>query len=340
MADCKSELSWKGCYSGTFDLWSPGSYAHPAKLSPALGFRILEHLRELGLLKTGDTVLDPMGGIGTVAICAGAKGYKSVTVELEEKFCSFQKQNKDYAERKLYKPLDWQILQGDARRMSELLSERGLVKVSSPPYQTANTGGCGVQPLTTGKGTTRGRGFTSKGISNQEIYGTTEGQIDNLPDKPLKTVTSPPYEDSNAQAGWQYTGNKGGQFTTLLNKESYGNAKGQIGQEKAESYLEAMKVVYQEIAKCSDVLCVVVKNPTRNGRLRRLDSDTIAILEQSGWKLHCQHRSLLFEELEQSDLFGDTKKKVRGRMSFFKRLSWQQGNPVASWEDILICVQK
>ena len=115
---------------------------------------------------------------------------------------------------------------------------------------------------------------------------------------------------------------------------------GQIGrkgeQDNDGSYLTAMLKVYQEIAAVSDVLAVVIKNPTRNKQLRRLDLDTIKLLELAGWTIHCQHRALLFEELEQATLFGGTTRRVKGRMSFFKRLSWQNGQPVAAWEDIII----
>ena len=117
--------------------------------------------------------------------------------------------------------------------------------------------------------------------------------------------------------------------------DAYGQSEGQIGKEQQENYLSAMAKVYSEIAKVSDVLVVVVKNPTRNGKLRRLDLDTIKILEMSGWRIHCQHRSLLFEEIEQATLFGETEKKVKGRLSFFKRLAYIKGSPVANWEDII-----
>jgi hypothetical protein len=100
-----------------------------------------------------------------------------------------------------------------------------------------------------------------------------------------------------------------------------------------------MLQVYRETIKVSDVLTIVIKNPTRNKKLRRLDLDTIKILELAGWKIHCQHRALLFEELEQGHLFDGSQKKVKGRMSFFKRLSWQNGQPVASWEDIIVAVR-
>ncbi len=331
---CTSPLCWRGCYRGTYDLWSPESYAHPAKLSPALSFKILEHLEELGLLKQNDTVLDPMGGIGTVAITAGAKGYRAITCELEEKFTGFQRQNKVYAERKLFKPLDWQIIQGDARRLSELLTERGLVSLTSPPYSAALSGGGIAQ-----EGYTKEFQRDKIGGGNldpvgkrtymNENVGTTPGQISALPDKPLKAITSPPYDNR------------------LSDKDKrvdrpptfYSDSDDNIGNQNRETYLSAMLSVYQEIAKVSDVLAIVLKNPTRNGKLRRLDLDTIKLLEMSGWKIHCQHRALLFEELEQGDLFNGSQKKVKGRMSFFKRLSWQNGQPVASWEDVLIAVR-
>ena len=131
---CGYALYWLNCYKHSYNLITPESMGHPAKMSPTLGFRILEHLEELGLLKNGDVILDPMGGTGLTNICAGAKGYKSISVELEDPYIEFQKQNKQYAERRLFKPLDWQIIKGDSRELSLLLSEKGLVSVTSPPY--------------------------------------------------------------------------------------------------------------------------------------------------------------------------------------------------------------
>lgn len=581
-AKCGHPLYWYGCYRGTYDLINAESFAHPAKMSPSLCFRILEHLKELGLLKENDIVLDPMAGTGMTNLCAGAMGYKSVSVELEEKFVKFQKHNKEYAERRLYKPLAWQIIQGDSRRLSELVDKGGLKGVTSPPYtdlvgnyshergdpqkylerqerynekvlkekgikrpavaqysvDKANIGNLVDTPLKSivsppyensqghpslgsvnkddwgkeGKDIIKRRGLSGEygeaegqvgnlksitsppyeeslpnGLdrkaaevmvqamydkygrsyskedfeyqvelilkrSNRE-YGDTDGQIGKLKDKPLKAITSPPYEQSiiGGKSGikWQedwgkpsetrqpsqdisygdskenignlkdtplksivsppyaeaqsgggiakkgYTGLKhsptdlvgnrsympevhgqsegqianlkdtplkaivsppyegGGHHKGMLDSwggkktpvsgdsagsHGYGSTKGQI--EDAESYLGAMEKVYSEIAKVSDVLCVVVKNPTRNGKLRRLDLDTIRILELSGWKIHCQHRALLFVELEQANLFEGSKKQVKGRLSFFKRLSWQNGQPVANWEDIIIAIRK
>src|SRR3990167_4764604 len=134
MTACQSPLYWHNCYSGAYDFWCPDAYAHPAKMSVALAFKIMEHLKELGLLADGEPILDPMCGIATTGLVAGALGHPFIGIELEEKFINLSQQNKDYAERRLHKELDWQIIQGDSRRLSELLHDNGLKSVVSPPY--------------------------------------------------------------------------------------------------------------------------------------------------------------------------------------------------------------
>lgn len=316
---------WKGCYTGTFDLITPESFAHPAKMAPNLCYKIIEHLEELGLLKSGDAILDPMSGTGLTAICANAKGYKAVTIELEEKFIGFQKANKDYAGRKLGKALDWTIIQGDSRKLSELLTEHAITVTSPPYHETGNKIPSGS--ITEWKNKT---GEWRTGMR----YGDAAGQIGNLKDKPL-TVVSPPYEDIQICTTERMGIEASGERTT---ERKHGETEGNIGN-SAESYLSAMRLVYAEIAKVSDVCVVVTKNPTRNGALRRLDLDTVALLKEVGYSILCQHKALLFEESEVQDLFGETHKKVKGRMGFFKRLSYAKGNKVAAWEDVIFAVK-
>ena len=64
------EEIWTGCYSGNYDLITPESFAHPAKMAVGLCYRIFDHLEELGLLKAGATILDPMAGTGITEICS------------------------------------------------------------------------------------------------------------------------------------------------------------------------------------------------------------------------------------------------------------------------------
>lgn len=114
----------------------------------------------------------------------------------------------------------------------------------------------------------------------------------------------------------------------------YGSTEGQI--EDAPSYLSAMFKVYQQAFLCRiSPLVVVTKNPTRNGALRRLDLDTVYLLQACGYEIFDYHRSILFETHTQETLDGDSKNMHKGRISFFKRLSLEKGNTVAQYEDII-----
>ena len=62
-------------------------------------------------------------------------------------------------------------------------------------------------------------------------------------------------------------------------------------------------------------------------------------MEQAGWKVVDYHRAILFQEMQQGDLFGSTRKKIKGRMSFFRRLAWAKGSPVVSYEHVIIAVR-
>jgi len=306
-------------------------------MSPALCFRILSHLEGLGLLNKGDTILDFLGGIGTTCLAAGTLGYRSIMVELEEKFIDLARQNKAHVERRLGRPLDMTIIQGDARQLSQLLQERGLIALTSPPYGEAmdnkgkrhgNSGICGRDP---------------KMVKMRYDEEGNPANIGNLPDRVeshLVSVVSPPYEDSSSQGAsngidspeWRAKRKSAGR----VKLQPY-EAEGQIGQECNESYMDAVRQVYTEASKVADVLVVVVKDPTRNKKLHPLGELTAQLLEQCGWRIVDYHFALLFEEQEQGHLFEKSKKKVRGRLSFFKRLSWQKGSPVADGEHILIC---
>ncbi len=341
MTRCTAERDWRGLYRADFDLVTPESMAHPAKMAWSLVFRILEHLKELGLLRDGDTVLDNMAGTGRTCIAACALGYRAISVELEEKFVAMQRENKAYAERKLGRELDWTILRGDSRQLSDLLTERGLVTVTSPPYQDVNQDNRKTRNDTCN----RNNRLNSIGIK----YSDNPANIGNLRDR-VVGVTSPPYEgdesthirgrakDIERMTAKGMRVNPESHSTTTMEFD-YGVSPGQIGQERAESYLSAMRVCYAEVARVADVLVVVVKDPTRDHQIRRLGRDTMRLLRQTGWRLHCYHRAILFEEQETANLFGESKRKVKGRLSFFKRLSWQKGSPVANYEHVLVCTR-
>ncbi len=294
-------------------------------MAPALCFRILEHLEELGLLQKGDCLLDPMAGTGMTGLVATVKGYPSILVELEPRFCEFIRQNKEALEKKLGHAVDITCIQGDSRHLSELLSERGLIQVCSPPYGDI----MGRESHSDGVG-----GLNSEG---KPIYGANPANIGNLKEGKVM-VTSPPYEGGGHHKGM--LDSWGGQNTPVSgdnsDKHGYGSTKGQI--EDAENYWSAMSLVYAESLRCCDVLAVVVKDPTRKGKLHPLGELTWRCLEAQGWRIVDYHQAILFTETEQGHLFDGKVKKVKGRLSFFKRLSYQKGSPVANCEHVIIAV--
>ena len=103
------------------------------------------------------------------------------------------------------------------------------------------------------------------------------------------------------------------------------------------TYLSEMLKVYSEAFNSGiSPLVTITKNPTKHGNLRRLDIDTILLLENAGYQIIDYHQAMLFTEQRQQTLSGEEIKSAKGQMSFFKRLSYSKGNAVADHEDIII----
>lgn len=238
------------------------------------------------------------------------------------------------------------------------LSDRPLAAIVSPPYCEAQQGGGiaingyrGIHMHEQGKNQPDKVGERCGYM--KEVHGSDPANIGNLPDKQLIGITSPPFEDSTIKkefkteeelenfAKQQYVFKHGRSLEATKrfienNWVGYSESKDNIGNQQGESYLSAMFKVYQQAYLCGiSPLVVVTKNPTRNGALRRLDLDTISLLQACGYEIFDYHRSILFETHTQNTLDGPSKDVHKGRISFFKRLSLEKGTTVAQWEDII-----
>ena len=210
------------------------------------------------------------------------------------------------------------------------LKDIGIV---SPPYANIEIGkGMNTRPSRPGHKDQTGR---SENAVSQQItkYSENSFNIGNLKDV---GIVSPPY------AMGEGTGH-GGIPTALMNEKRifnrYGTGEEQIGNRIGETYLSAMHSVYSEAFNSGiSPLVTVTKNPTKQGKLRRLDIDTILLLEKAGYQIIDYHQAMLFTEHKQQTLSGDEIKGAKGQMSFFKRLSYSKGNAVADHEDIIIAV--
>lgn len=129
---------WAGCYD---DNWKgvivEDAFAHPAKFSRGLIRRIYEHARSEGWLPSGSIVVDPFGGVALGALDCMLAGCHWVGCELENKFALLGNANiGTWMARYMYTVPGFgtaRIIQGDSRRLSEVLQQAGIV-VSSPPF--------------------------------------------------------------------------------------------------------------------------------------------------------------------------------------------------------------
>jgi len=106
--------------------------AHPAKANLYLLYFLVKNYTN-----EGDVVADIMAGIGSTGIIASYLCRHSVLVELESKFVKWIKKNVDLLEKYGKKKGEIRVIQGDARRLSELLGVKTDSIVTIPPYSNA-----------------------------------------------------------------------------------------------------------------------------------------------------------------------------------------------------------
>ena len=187
-------------------------------------------------------------------------------------------------------------------------------------------------------------------------YSENPDNIGNLKDTQLAGIISPPFLEAQQGGGIAIEGYNGPHIHEMgknqpgkvgracgymkefhgSDSDNIGNLPDNKGNHKDESYLSAMFKVYQQAFLCGiSPLVVVTKNPTRNGKLRMLSSETFNLLQLAGYEIFDYHRAILFETHTQSTLDGESRDVHKGRISFFKRLSLEKGNTVAQYEDII-----
>ncbi|MEM2922553.1 MAG: DNA methyltransferase, partial [Candidatus Bathyarchaeia archaeon] len=111
--------------------FSEESIAHPAKASLyLLRYLIKKYTKE------GEVVADIMAGTGSTGIVASYMGRHSVLVELEEKFVDWINKNVQLLEKRKGKRGEVKVIQGDARKLTQLLGVNADSIVTSPPYSS------------------------------------------------------------------------------------------------------------------------------------------------------------------------------------------------------------
>lgn len=219
------ERDWHNCYGESWNgQITSDAFAHPAKFARGLIRRIYQHALEQEYLQSGETVLDPFGGVGLGGLDAISLGLNWLGVELEEKFVKLGADNIALWEHQrrgqrhfdnlpeLGKAI---LLQGDSCYLCDVLGEAGGV-VSSPPYSSRTVHG--NHGLHLDKFKEPGRvGKTSHALGEREMseYGTTPGQLG-----AMRVVSSPLYAESMDHA----PGNKSWEEKPTETQARHGNA--------------------------------------------------------------------------------------------------------------------
>lgn len=239
---------WVGCYPSQWKgMIVPEAMKHPAKFSNKLIRRIYEHMKTEGWVKTGDRVVDPFGGVALGALDAMRLGLQWTGCELEPKFVELGNWNISHWIAKYHSMPNWgsaMLLQGDSRKLGDILRKPVSGTVSSPPYV-----GGGNHADQTGaynkNGGGQGQGEDTYG------YGKTPGQMGQMKAENFDAaITSPPFEERSADGGWQMFGKYAAEGKLTVpqvkgdpNKSypswspdrdtSYGETEGQMGQMKS-----------------------------------------------------------------------------------------------------------
>jgi len=301
-----SETEWKNCYGSESNFgrfFDKSTLKHPAKMSFHLLERIFEHLERKFGISYDSVIVDFMAGTGRTSLVAALRGYRAWNIELEQNYIDMQKLNIQKLEQTIG-PTDIDVTQGDASRLDRIVwnHEGGKfmsVKLSgiiSPPYENAEIPQFDAD--------------LRKALHS---------------DKGKRSVKEMQKKRAELRAtdGWE--------GYNVSNSNNVGNLK-------KDEYRDAMIKIYsQAYALKISPLVIVTKNPTRNGKLIDLAVNTVDYLQASGYKIIDYHRARLFDKVksETSDLFPNSEEKIKGRVSFFKRLSIEKGNVAAEWEDII-----
>lgn len=260
--------------------YTPESNRHPAKMLPEIARRAITFYTE-----PGQTVLDPMCGIGTTLVEAIHLGRRALGLELEKRWAAFAAANVGHA-RAQGAPGQALVLSDDARRLAHGVLDEYAGKVSliltSPPYGPATLG-------------------DPRGGKGMAIARACEGRRVTAADR--------------AHAAAHTKNCRYGNSSTCLARLPYGDlTTATAGHPASESYLAAMARIYAACARMltpGGFLIVVTKNLRSHGQLRNLAGDTVTL---------CQHAGLDYWQHVIALLVGIRDGELRARPSLWQLL--------------------
>jgi len=238
-----------------------------------------------------------------------------------------------------------QIIQGDSRKLSEVIAGANCV-IGSPPF--CESSGARAKPDSY-KGFEHVGSVKHKDNDTLAGYGRTPGNLGNLkPGKVDSIISSPPYERSIQTNGdgidWSKI-KEGGTRKTAARASigmGYGKIKGQLAEAASETFWAAAKQIVSEchkILKPGGHAIWVVKAFVRKGAIVDFPGDWRRLCEAQGFQTVCVHHAMLVKEKRHQSLFGHEIVETKSKKSFFKRLCESKGSPPIDYETVL-CMKK
>lgn len=253
-------------------------------------------------------------------------------VELEARFVDLGRQNfalhaQRWENGGLPAPV---LLQGDSRGFAALVGQAAGI-VTSPPYanQVVRDRDAGTHEPNR-QGTMRG------GTHSCDAYGSTLGNLGNLPDRGFDgIVTSPPYEKSDARTPGPCLALACEKYGvgTSHHKQDWTPGEGNLGNDAGDTYWQAVAEVYRQCLialRPGGTLVVVVKGYVKAGKLVPLPDQTHELLLHLGFEPVERVRALLVKETVTAGLFGDITERT-ARKSFFRRLAEKKAAAKELW---------
>ena len=226
--------------------------------------------------------------------------------------------------------------------------------ISSPPYSESpvahiESGSESARFQRTGK-SARAR---SGGTLESEQYGTSPGQLANLPAGEFAEacIASPPWEEAISPHGKigfsEITGNlhrKAGHTSPSETLDGYGSSADNLGNSSGQTFWSAARTILEQTflaLRPGGHAVFVVKSYVRAGKLVDFPAQWAAVCESVGFIPICVHRAMLTRESPpQETINGDVDVKRTVRMSFFRRLHAEKNPHLAIlWEDVQ-CFEK
>lgn len=225
----KTQLT--GLYDGSWHgVLLDEAYKHPAKFSYNLAAWIYGHAINNGWVKAGDTCIDPFGGVACGAFFAMKHGLHWKGVELESRFVDLGGKNISAWQRRFGALPNYGsavLLQGDSRRLREVLKGEAQLVASSPPYSESEIG------CRTPTGADPEKRKTMRANGEWCDYGQSPGQLGSMREgqAPAIAVSSPPYIDQVERPSGidpEKVKRPGGPHSNTF-QQNYGTTLGQLG---------------------------------------------------------------------------------------------------------------